>query len=798
MILSLWKKLTGSSNFPNCKGDSLLKFSLLFFRRHWKLYSNHFFFTFLTILIVCLSSLGGATVDRITIASFLDEQSNDLEVSVNLKWGYSSANFSDLSTNQLAWLDIRSQWARLISNDYSLVFIDYLINDSLYTIGIDFADKSYNQKLQAFPFSFVNFFKNNISLDYFQPNTVMPFDISIIFTYEYLTSLDLSSFNITSENSQIGYAIDFKSNRISSPSNYKKRSLEIIESFETNLIIADLVIGGSIEDNSQRIESVLSFKETFDSLILLVSFIAILLALWLNEFFTDNFINRITPIIDKLINRGLDLRRKNSVTILLPSLTDLFTFLVIGIALLILNFIISLNLIPTAIILGLFCLILTYKNYRKYKDSNQVAYNSKSIVTFIVILLIVSLLPILVKQFTYELIPDIIFSYLVLFSQTVQYFILTLLITELFIQKVFNNIFKKNKINNLVYKLISLKENWVRHLFHSTLLLIWGTTIITGSFQTFTVNYDLNYNLEHPTDMVVETDVFLFNVSQIQTSSYFAQVLPISHTQENFFVDYDLYLMDFTILPEIVPNYKRYYDLTELEDGITYMSKDFAKKFHFEDGDFFLTKFGDNGSSLYVNQEIQTINYFPLIKQIENRPFIVSSYNKLFCNISSVTTLYLNLNTNITKKDAINTLDILLNTEFQLKEYNSRINYTPFILVYQLYFILIVTINILLCLKQLLNQTMKSFATLYQRGMRHRDIMKRQFDSLFPSLLIAILLGVSLGFLYLKLQLLAAIYTSPLYAPIRIAFGYSFLLILIIPILYVLTIFSQNQFNIDK
>ena len=152
----------------------------------------------------------------------------------------------------------------------------------------------------------------------------------------------------------------------------------------------------------------------------------------------------------------------------------------------------------------------------------------------------------------------------------------------------------------------------------------------------------------------------------------------------------------------------------------------------------------------------------------------------------------MNLKNNLSKIEAINYLEDQFETSvYEIKE-PQYMDYTIFILIFQLYFICITIITIRFSIKQLLVTILKPIRILSQRGMSRRGIKKRLFIELSFSLLFSVLLGVSLGILYLMLQLPTAVYTSPQYIPIQVKFLYSLLLIPFMPILYGFTVMTQK------
>lgn len=775
-----------------------MKISLLFLRRYWKLYSQHFFYILLSILIVSTPAIGGAIFDKLTIASFLNAQNNDLEISNDLELGYSATNISDLESVILDLSNYSEQWNKYFSN-YSLLLIsDYEVNNLTFTIGIDFSISSTNLKNANFPLHQFNYFNNNISLENFLASSEIPFEVSLIFSYDFFQTLDLTALRIMSKVSYIGQIIDFNTKKIRSPESYLKFIEELLDKIDYYLSTNNIPLYSSNEESSFQIEDIIFYKNQFDSLILLISLVTLIITIWLSEFFSDNFSKEIRRKIDKLYIRGLEHKREKIISVFIPLIVDLSCFLFIGIVLLVTNIIISLDFLLTIIIIGIFLILLIYRNYKKYSKSDQTILNSKSIILFVLILAIVSITPILLKQFIFTLIPDTIYSYIILFSQAIQYFIITLLIAEIFIKKIATRLFSKFGIKNLINKLFNKREYVFRQLFHSTLLLIWGSTVVTGGFQTFSTNYNLNFGMEYPTDLVISTDVYLFNISSIQNNDNFSSVIPISHTQESFFLNYDLYLMNISVIQKLIPNLKKYYGLSKLKEGISYMSKDFAKEFNFVDGEYFPTKMGENESSVYIDQEIKIIDYFPFVKKIENRPFIVSSFNLQYSNITRVSKLYLNMNNEINKSVAIEYLEQQLDISVQEIDMPIYVNYNFLIGIFQAYFILVSLAIVWLSIKQLLAKIRIPMKTFYQRGMSIRLIKKRQFNNLALVLLISALLGVSLGILFLFLQLPTAVYTIHQYYPIQITFWYSLLFIPVLPLLYGYTIITQRNFHFSN
>ena len=770
-----------------------MKLSLLFFRRYWKLYSKHFLYILLSILIVSAPTIGRAISDKIAIASFLNNQDVDLEISNALELDYSGTNISDLDAVILELSDHSEQWNNYFLDYFLLLLSDYKVNNLAFTIGIDFSVDSVNLKDANFPLNQLDYFNNNVSLENFLANSEMPFGVSLVFSYDFFQTLNLSDLKIVSEVSYIGYGIDFNTKKIKSPEFYLKFIEELVEKLDIYLSSNDIPLADSYGETPSHIESIIFYKSQFDSLILLVSLVTLVITIWLSEFFSDNFTIEIRRKMDKLFVRGLEHRRERIISVYIPLIVDLSAFLFVGIVLFVANIILSLNLLLTIIIIGVFLILLFYRNYKKYSNKDQMMLNSKSTILFVLILVIVSLAPLLLTEFLYALIPTAVLSYIVLFSQVTQYFIVALLIAELFIKMFAAKLFSKFGIQNLINKLFTKKEFVYRQVLHTTLLLVWGSTVVIGGFQTFSTNYNLNFEMDYPTDLVVSTDVYLSNISSIQNNNNFSSVIPISYTQESFFLSYDLYLMNFTVIQEFMPDLKKYYGLSELTEGITYMSKDFAKEFNFVDGDYFPTKMGENGSSVFIDREIKVIDYFPFVKKIDDKPFIVSSYYLQYKNISKVSKLYLNFENDVNKIEVLNYLEKELESFVQEIDSPIYVNYIVFTSVFLAYFMLITLIVIWFCIKQLLVTIKTSMKTFHQRGMSIWLIKKRQFNNLAPVLLLFVILGVSLGILYLFLQLSTAVYPLSQYYPIQINFWISLLIIPIIPVLYGLTIITQRK-----
>jgi len=745
-------------------------------------------------LIVSAPTIGGGIADKLAITSFLNNQDNDFEISNALELDYSGTNISDLETVILELSDYSEQWTNYFS-DYSLLLVsNYDVTNLTFTVGIDFSEGSVNLKDANFPLNQLDYFNNSVSLENFIESSEMPFSVSVIFSYDFFQTLDLTDLNIISEVSYIGHTIDFNTKKIKSPEFYLKFIEELVDKLDIYLLGNNIPLTNSdVESSPSHIEEIIFYKSQFDSLVLLVSFVTLVITIWLSEFFSDNFTIEIRRKMDKLFARGLEPKRERIISVYIPLVVDLSAFLFVGIVLFVVNTILSLNFLLTIIIIGVFLILLFYRNYKKYSNKDQMMLDSKSTILFALILVIVSLAPLLLSEFLYTLIPPNVLSYIVLFSQVTQYFIVTLLIAELFIRMFATKLFSKFGIQNLINKLFTKREFAFRQILHTTLLLVWGSTVVIGGFQTFSTNYNLNFGMDYPTDLVVSTNVYLSNITSIHYNDNFSSVIPISHTQESFFLSYDLYLMNFTVIQEFIPNLKKYYGLSELTDEITYMSKDFAKEFNFVDGDYFPTKMGENGSSVYIDQEIKVIDYFPFVKKIDDRPFIVSSYNLQYQNISKVSKLYLNFENDINKIEVLNYLEKELESFVQEMDSPIYVDYIVFTGFFQAYFMLITLIVIWLCIKQLLVTIKTSMKTLHQRGMLIWLIKKKQFTNLAPVLLLSVILGVLLGILYLFVQLPTAVYPISQYYPVKVNFWISLLLVPIIPLLYGLTIITQRK-----
>ncbi len=775
-----------------------MKISLLFFRRYWKLYFKHFIYTLLSLLIVSTPAISGAIFDKLTVTNFLAVKSDDLEISYDLELNYSASNISDLELIIHDLSNYCMQWNRYYSNCSILLISNYNVDNLTFKIGIDFSEDSTNLRRNSFPLTQFEYFNNTISVDNFLESSELPFELSLVFSNKFFQNLNLSTFEVLSRESYIGHVFDFKIRKISSLESYLNLMREIDGKIEVYLSSNNIPLDSSLEESANLNEDIISYKNQFDSLIILVSLIMLIVTIWLNEFFSDNFSRDIRQKINKLFIRGLESKRGKVISVYLPLIVSLFSFIIIGFVLLITNFIIRMDFLLSTIVLSIFSILFIFRNYKKFNLLGQTILNSKSTFIFVLILLIVSITPILLREFVYSLIPETTYSYIILFSQIIQYFIITLLIIEIFIKKIATRLFNKFGMKNLFNKLFNKKEYVFRQLIHTTLLLTWGSTVILGGFQTYSKNYTLNIEMEYPTDLVVSTDIYLFNVSNIQNKELITTVLPFTHTHESFFLDYDLYLMNFTILQELLPNINKYYGLSVLKEGLVYMSKDFAKEFNYVDGDYFLTKMGENGSSVYINQEIKITDYFPFVKKEPGRPFIVSSYNMQYSNISRVSNLYINIIAEKNNSEVIDYLEKKLDAPIQEIDRPYLVNYDVFNIIFQVYFILISLAVIWLCIKQILAKIRNAMIVFYQRGMSIVFIKTRQFNNLILILFISALLGISLGILYLYIQLPTVMYPIQQYYPVQIIFWLSFLIILVIPLLFGFTIIIQRKSYFSK
>jgi hypothetical protein len=252
----------------------------------------------------------------------------------------------------------------------------------------------------------------------------------------------------------MGYFVDISTKLISSFKMYTK----IMNKIESNFIVFvaqnDIISLNRIESYKIEIEIDL-FRESFQSLILLITFISILISTWLIEFFSSFYYYQIKEALDKFQKRGLNDKKQNKITKFLPIATDTISFIILEILYLLISIVFHINLIYAyiSVVMGYFYLLYKRIKLSNLNDENSIKMGIVSFVKYVIILLIFSIILILTNNALYALIPPLVSSFFSTGSIIIQYYVITILLSEFSLK-----LKKKVNINKLTNNMSKLIE----------------------------------------------------------------------------------------------------------------------------------------------------------------------------------------------------------------------------------------------------------------------------------------------------------------------------------------------------
>lgn len=340
---------------------------------------------------------------------------------------------------------------------------------------------------------------------------------------------------------------------------------------------------------------------------------------------------------------------------------------------------------------------------------------------YLLILFLASLYTIVIQTTVPAIIPPLIHSLLTLFAITAQYYALTLLVTHLGLRAFLRWIRREDLgIPHLLRKLLLGQKTTLTTWSHSMVLLTWAVTIIWTSTHSFTINYTLHQEMADPTELRVQVGgLTLHNVSTLETLPEIQTVIPLSHSQETFFALYDLYLFDIPKLHTTRPDLFSLTGIRQVLPNHAYMASTMAKTLQFQEGDLFPIKFGHNQTAPVIEkQPIIITDYFPLIKPLDNRPFIVTSYLHKYENVTTVNELLITLKEGAEATAALTTLKQALGPHFLASVPPLlQLPYNPITRLYQAFFLAYALINTTLCFHRLTQDLAPSLKQISVRGM---------------------------------------------------------------------------------
>ncbi len=772
----------------------------LFYWRNKKFFMKVFLFSFSIFLFVSLFAVGISCFERISLINVLSEEGVDFEIQGTLNKNFSSSNITSLFSYEQEWNDITSFWSESISNDSLVLIISIRSNNHISLVGITFSSHLINQRISSFLNDSLSFFETTINVTDFLIVEELPFNLDILINFDFINQSLPTSLVISPSNALIGYFIDFNCRRISSFNLFLKTIETIDDNFRLFVAQKDLVDLSSIGNTNPDFLTFHPFKQPFDSIIILVSLISLLSSTFLIKIIVSSYYNQIKAILTQLEKRGLTLKTKNRLVVFLPILTDTFALLFLSIVYWLSSFLFGLNLLLAYIIALAAYLYLAFKRYSQKLNENVKSAEKSSfyIIKYIIALLIVSLILLLIMQtldqILEQILPPWIITCIVASSTIIQYYLITIILAEIYMKLEKRRKTNKNGLSTLFSKTLNSRKNQLKSWFRSTIVLIWSITIIIASIQSFSINYEINEKMLNPADLRIEVNIPLYNITQIEMLPEIENIIPLSKSVEKYFDYYDMYLIDLISFQSIYSELSELAEIDELQENYTYMSENMAKSFDFQDGDLFPTIFGKNGTNVFVNQPIKIIRYFPIIKSIEGRPFVASAYRQEYVNISIVNQLLINFESNISLNQGIEAIKEVLGLDFQIQEQYLSLEYKASLLLYKYFFLVFAVFIGGLNFSLMINQLNSVFRKINLRGLQRRKIRKLFLKTLLPFQISSLIIGFLSGLFYVYIQMPSTISQIVLFTPFHVSLSVSILLILLFPLVSsILTLITKMR-----
>ncbi|MBY9002036.1 MAG: hypothetical protein KGD64_14045 [Candidatus Heimdallarchaeota archaeon] len=755
-------------------------FFFLFFQRNFRQLSKTLFLTFLLLLLPSVFFVGTASFEKVSLGLVLSETKVDYEIQGSLTLNYSPSNLTLLTSHFNTWRSAISRWEKhVIADGFVLFSLDFSNNDSL-LIGIDFFLESSNMKKSSIVDNVTTVFGTEVNVEEFLIVDSLPFNLDLIININ--TFLDFQNSSSNFLDPQIGYFADFSSRFLPTFTAIDEVNSIISYEFQSYFVQHELI--SDIKTNSPDFSIVHPFKQPFDSVIFLISFITILSVIWLIETMSRNYITQIKSQLSNFNQRGLSSKQKNILQVVFPVVLDIFALLFLFLIFWGISQIFSLNLLSAYIISALTFLIVLYRRLSRLRETSSDSDRSRRrfIISYVLILILISLVSLVIARVFSLLLPPWFSSLVIPGVTIIQYYIATILFTELLLYLIRKQFSKVKGLPALVNKAIFAKNSHLRTWFQSFLLLMWSMIIITSSIQSFNANFEIDSTLSSISDVKLAVSLPLHNVTQLRSLPEVKFVFPVSHSEEQYFVPYDLYLMNLTMLYEYRPEVFQIIDPFTIDTSSTYISEDLAAEFNFEDGDLFPTKFGHNVTNIVINQPLIVSQYFPLVKPLEGKPFVAASYHYEFENITIVNQILVDFKENITVDQGVKAIERIIGPNYQIEKDYPVLDYNSVFLIYQYVFLLLSLLIIVMNYLQFIKSLKPTFASFNARGMQTKEI-RRQFlkQSLFLQFY-PFVASIVLGTLFIFLQMPTMVYQIDLYASVQIKVGLSILLVILLPV----------------
>jgi hypothetical protein len=673
-----------------------------------------------------------------------------------------------------------------------------VVVDDILRIGVDLSENVINAKTEKVVDDFLNFFNYSIDISSFTLLGELPFNLDILINYRLLNDSFTEDFQIGPTNCNLGYSVNLNDKLFSSLSSYLSTIDKIDEAFKSFSVQTSAVNLSNLSLKTIETDVSFSFATPYQSLLVIFAFVSILLSTWLIEFFLSFYNNQLSKAMKNFEKRGLDSRNSTRISVFLPILVDTISLSILGISFLVIDQIISLNLIPAFIsaLIGYFYLF--YKRFRSnsLSDRKSTKMNLISLSIYIIILIISALIPIILSNLIYALIPQLLSSIISISSSIVFYYIISIIVSEIIYSVRARRTKNKNtdSISLLIKKTIISSKSGLKSWCSLTLLLVWGIAIINISSNTFIVEYKLYQEIAYPTDLILEIDEgYLTNVSKLESVSGIEFIFPISYSMKQYMIFYDYYLMNFTKIEQKFSEIIERTKLETIQSNYTYISENFADKLGFENGDLFPTGFGENQTTIIVNQPTIITKYFPLVKEIDDRPFIVANYREEYNEFSKVSKLLVDFDaTLISSEQVVDKIREFTETSVSIQNRNEELDYKSILNASKFLFFVIASFICLLGFMNFINKVSPVFYYMNLRGLKMKEARILLAKEISYFILPVFSFGILSALLFLFTQMPNYIYQIPLFTPIVIEFRLDLLLLLVIPSIITAVIFSSN------
>ena len=772
--------------------------TLLVLKRNMKLYLRIISFSFFYLVILSLFALGYSIYEKsaLTATNFGIE---DYSAVGELTSAFSSNNISKLYRSCSNWQEYRSDFDSVVEEENFFLIFEVDFNESSLLFGINLLNNSLNLKQAELNENQIDFFNSELNLSSFLTKDSLPFDLDIIINLDILNNSLPDDFLISPFVSQLAYSVNLNLKKISSYKHLTRTLTKIDERFYSFVIETDIVSLSSIDSAIIEAEWEDSFSIPFKSIFQLFIIISLLFSSWLADSFINSYYNSIHNLLELLNNRGFNKNEHFKIIKLLPTIADTCGFLLLVAAYCTFSFVFKIDLAYAIFTAGIGYSYLVYRRikFRPYSEEVSGKIDSLSLAIYILTLLLISVVPSIVNKLFYAVIPSWILTFGNTISSVIQYYIIGFFLSELVIFLFKKKIETKEKnnllrsVNDLFKKSLITKRRILSSWFRSSVLIFWATIIIFSSVQTFNANYAINQEIAYPTDVVIEVNLPLANITQLEKLEEIDFVVPISQSTEKYFIKYNLYLVNFTSLELYFPDYCNLAKIGELKEDFSYVHKSLARELDFSEEDLFPIKFGKNRTDIIVNQPIRITSYFPLIKATDDAPFVVSNYREEYENYTIVNKLLINFKNGVDQDNALTHIKNTLNCELTIEEKPVSYPYHTFLTIFQYFFLLIVLFVGNLNFWQLKQNLLDISKKIILRGEKTKNVKKIFANNAIYFLTLSSVISLLLSLPFL-LQTRFTTYLISLFVPVKIRVSLTIFLILLFPFTCIFTIYSTE------